>query len=58
MRRDDLMKSDLLSEAVLRGGCVLLLLTLIVALGKLVDDLLATLRAPVASEGGPYQSTS
>jgi hypothetical protein len=29
MRRDDLMKS---SEAVLLGGCVLLLLTLIVAL--------------------------
>jgi hypothetical protein len=32
MRRDDLMKSDLLSEALLLGSSVLLLLTLIVGL--------------------------
>jgi len=33
MRRDDLMKSDLLSEIVLLSGCMLVLLTVIVALG-------------------------
>ena len=36
MQRDDLMKSDLLSEAVLLGSCVLLLLTLIVALATAI----------------------